>query len=146
MTTLALVSVPLEPVRSAEPPTSPGTTGSSFSRTFCEDCRVASLAFSRVKSALSSVDRRDDGAPHFIVDRIGEPGARFRIEPLRGLRPSRHRRRGGACRQRASWRGSASASRRVDAAKASFSRAPLTSSSPSGEPCVAAVPALLGAP
>src|SRR5262245_3506288 len=53
-TVWSLVSVPFDPVRSAEPPIRPGTTGKSFSSTFCEDCRVASLAPSLTKSDLTA--------------------------------------------------------------------------------------------
>ena len=50
----SLVLVPLEPVKSAEPPSSAGIAGNSASITFCDDCRVANLALS-VMNACAAV-------------------------------------------------------------------------------------------
>ena len=134
-----------EPVRSAEPPTVSGSTGLMTSSTSWLDLRVAHDGFSAATLALKAS--------------IASPTAAG-MSPL--MRRSNSTRSGSAI---AAWR--FTHLRRADLPRAptlrqalkigsgtsngpwlqpSFSRAPATSSLPSGEPCVAAVPALVGAP
>ena len=59
---MSLALVLLEPVRSAEPPTSSGSTGASASITLREDCRVASLGASADTLFLTALMARSAAA------------------------------------------------------------------------------------
>ena len=78
-----LVRVPLEPVRSAEPPIRPGNAGTSFSSTFCEATRVAIFGGVAANSALISAMAAGKGLDRAGVDRIAQHRALSAIELAR---------------------------------------------------------------
>ena len=67
-----LVLVPLEPVRSAEPPIKHGSAGVSFSSTFCEATRVAILGGAAANSALISATAERSARERRRIEGIAE--------------------------------------------------------------------------
>jgi hypothetical protein len=135
----------LEPVRSAEPPIVSGSTGLITSSTSWLDLRVAQEGFSpailALKAAIawSTAGGMSPFWPRSNSARSASGIAACRFSHLRRcdlpLLP--------ILRQAVKIGSGIS---NGGAVQPSFSRAPATSSLPSGEPCVAAVPALVGAP
>ena len=137
--------VPLEPVRSAEPPISTGTAATRASSTFCEDWRVASLGFSAMNPAMVFAIVAAIVAPVSVS--IGSARRAMAALPSLAARVSQAVRasppRAPAARQAASTGAGTS---NGACGQPSFSRARAISSAPSGSPCVLAVPCLVGAP
>ena len=135
--------MPLEPVRSAEPPIVSGSAAFTAPSARCDACLVASLGGSASRPALYSAIAASKPAG-------SAPLARRSNSARSGLASSR------ACHASRAALPLAPASRQAAAIsfgmmkgawdQPSASRAAATSSAPSGAPCEAAVPALVGAP
>ena len=140
---MPFTKVRLEPVRSADPPISSGIAGTSASRHFWLDWRVASFGLLSAKPCFSAATaswkfsgsrpattRSNSARMLWRARRFSQD--RRALAPRPPIACQRCRRssgmvKGGSCQPSASFAAAASCG-------------------PSGEPCTAAVPALCGAP
>ena len=137
-------------MRSAEPPSSSGSSGCSSSIAFCEALREAMPArLPRPMRASSCALRAGQSAGSARArTRRSNSAASCRVRLRVGIKaalpvaPARRRRRGGRPRPRAPRR----ESRRARRSQPSAARVAATSAAPSAAPCTSWVPALLGLP
>ncbi len=141
---MPLTWVLLEPVRSAEPPISSGTTGTSASSTFGStggwpaSAGLPASSFAARRGGVAARRAAGQRCTRSNSARIGWRGQPLQpAAPVAGAaraRPAAMPRRDLAAPRRAAWFQPSACLRRC------------ASSAPSGAPCAAAVPALLGAP
>ena len=134
-------------MRSAEPPTSSGRCGAKRSRAICEALRVAAAAPSPAISAIAaSLALRQPAGNAPESRRSSSSASSGHAARYASIRP-RHFASASSPRARASQPArTSSGTSKGGCFQPIASRAPATSSAPSGAPCVAAVPALVGAP
>ena len=141
-------SVRFEPVRSALPPSSSGSSGASASSTFCEALRVATgsagCAKRDIVRSASAWKPARQVAGHAALELQRLAREELAVAPRSGRATSlRHRRR---ARARSSRRRPRRAPRRARGLQPSAARVAAVSAAPSGAPCAFALPALFGEP
>ena len=139
--TCCLVFVPFDPVKSADPPSNCGTTGTKCSSVICDQTRVARLAVSARNAAFASATPCATAFGSISASAAFTSGgalSSFAFHLALAALP-----RSPVCRHAARiWSGMTNAG----AVHPSFSRAPAISAAPSAPPCAPAVPAFVGAP
>src|ERR1700722_20481176 len=145
MTFWLLALVLLEPVKSAEPPTSSGKTGTSASSTLPEAWRVAILGASLAALAFTwaSAARTSGGSSPFMRREnsarvLASAASSLFFQDAESLAPRPPASRQNFITSSGITKGGSCHPQRL--------RAPAISAAPRGEPCAAAVPALVGAP
>jgi len=138
-----LTRVRFEPVRSAEPPSNSGVAGIRVSNTFWPDCRVAIFGLLSAISCFSTATASPQLSGSF-PDIARSKSARW-FDVARRLSQARRvpaERSPAVCHIAVRSSGTVNGG----AVQPSNCFAAAASAGPSGEPCVPAVPALVGAP